>query len=41
VQRPGVAKGLRDRVLKYRYAGRTALLPVVSLMAIHVGTMVT
>jgi hypothetical protein len=37
----GRAKGLRDRVLKYRYAGRNALLPVVSLMAIHVGTMVT
>jgi len=29
----GRAKGLRDRVLKYRYAGRNALLPVVSLMA--------
>jgi hypothetical protein len=25
-QRPGVAKGLRDRVMKYRYAGRNALL---------------
>lgn len=37
----GRAKGLRDRVLKYRYAGRNALLPVVSLMAIHLGFMVT
>ena len=37
----GRAKGLRDRVLKYRYAGRNALLPVVSLMAIHVSAMVT
>ena len=37
----GRAKGMRDRVLKYRYAGRNALLPVVSLMAIHVGALVT
>ena len=37
----GRAKGLRDQVLKYRYAGRNALLPVASLMAIHVGAMVT
>lgn len=37
----GRAKGLRDRVLKYRYAGRNALLPVASLMAIHVSAMVT
>lgn len=37
----GRAKGLRDRILKYRYAGRNALLPVVSLMAIHLGAMVT
>jgi len=37
----GRAKGLRDRVLKYRYAGRNALLPVASLMAIHLGFMVT
>lgn len=37
----GRAKGLRERVLKYRYAGRNALLPVASLMAIHLGFMVT
>ncbi|MCP9488411.1 MAG: ABC transporter permease [Solirubrobacteraceae bacterium MAG38_C4-C5] len=37
----GRAKGLGDRVLKYRYAGRNALLPVASLMAIHVSAMVT
>lgn len=37
----GRAKGLRDRVLKYRYAARNALLPVASLMAIHVSAMVT
>jgi peptide/nickel transport system permease protein len=36
----GRAKGLRQRVLKYRYAGRNALLPVVSLAAIHVGALV-
>ncbi|MDQ3681185.1 MAG: ABC transporter permease [Actinomycetota bacterium] len=31
----GRAKGLRDRRLKYRYAARNALLPVVSQSAVH------
>lgn len=33
----GRAKGLRQRRLKYRYAGRNALLPVVSLTAVEIG----
>lgn len=33
----GRAKGLRQRRLKYRYAGRNALLPVVSLTGVEVG----
>jgi peptide/nickel transport system permease protein len=33
----GRAKGLRPRRLKYRYAARNALLPVVSLTAVEVG----
>ncbi len=37
----GRAKRLPDRVLKYRYAARNALLPVVSLAAVQVGAAVT
>jgi peptide/nickel transport system permease protein len=37
----GRAKGLRDRRLKYRYAARNALLPVVTLTAIHLSGAVT
>jgi len=37
----GRAKGLRARTLKYRYAARNALLPVVSLTALQVGFVVT
>lgn len=37
----GRAKGLRERRLKYRYAGRNALLPVVTLAALHLGFAVT
>ena len=37
----GRAKGLRERRLKYRYAARNALLPVVSMTAIHLGFAVT
>lgn len=37
----GRAKGLRDRRLKYRYAARNAVLPVVSLIGIHVGFALT
>ncbi|MBA3802843.1 MAG: ABC transporter permease [Acidimicrobiia bacterium] len=37
----GRAKGLRDRTLKYRYAARNALLPVVSLTALQIGFVVT
>jgi len=37
----GRAKGLRQRRLKYRYAARNALLPVVSLTAIEIGFAVT
>ncbi len=37
----GRAKGLRERTLKYRYAARNALLPVVSLTALQVGFVVT
>lgn len=34
----GRAKGLTERRLKYRYAGRNALLPVVSATALQLGT---
>ncbi|QSB13974.1 ABC transporter permease [Natronosporangium hydrolyticum] len=37
----GRARGLRERTLRYRYAGRNALLPVVSVLAVQVGTAVT
>lgn len=37
----GRAKGLRDRRLKYRYAARNALLPVVSLATLQLGFAVT
>lgn len=37
----GRAKGLRERTLKYRYAARNALLPVVSLTALQIGFVVT
>lgn len=37
----GRAKGLAERRLKYRYAARNALLPVVSLTAIQLGFAVT
>jgi len=37
----GRAKGLRPRRLKYRYAARNALLPVVSLTALQLGFVVT
>lgn len=37
----GRAKGLRDRALEYRYAARNALLPSVSLVAIHFGAAIT
>lgn len=37
----GRAKGLGQRRLKYAYAGRNALLPVVSLAAVQVGFAVT
>lgn len=36
----GRAKGLREHRLKYRYAGRNALLPVVGLTAVEVGSAV-
>ena len=36
----GRAKGLRDRRLKYRYAARNALLPVVGLTAVELGVAV-
>ena len=32
----GQAKGLRDRRIKYRYAARNALLPAVTVTAVHV-----
>ncbi len=35
------AKGLPERWVKYRYAARNALLPVVTLSAVHVGFAVT
>ncbi|MEO7397943.1 MAG: ABC transporter permease, partial [Ilumatobacteraceae bacterium] len=37
----GRAKGLRERRLKYRYAARNALLPVMSLTALQLGFVVT
>lgn len=37
----GRAKGLRERRLKYRYAGRNALLPVVTVLGLHFGAAVT
>jgi len=37
----GRAKGLRNRRLKYRYAARNALLPVLSLTAIEIGFAVS
>ena len=33
----GRAKGILERRLKYRYAARNALLPVVTLVALEVG----
>ncbi len=37
----GRAKGLSDRVLKYRYAGRNALLPAVTVVGLQLGFAVT
>jgi peptide/nickel transport system permease protein len=37
----GRAKGLGERRLKYRYAARNALLPVVSLTALQLGFVIT
>jgi peptide/nickel transport system permease protein len=37
----GRAKGLRDRRLKYRYAGRNALLPVVTVVGLQFSVAVT
>jgi peptide/nickel transport system permease protein len=37
----GRAKGLAERTLKYRYAARNALLPVVAVTAVQVGFAVT
>lgn len=37
----GRAKGLRERRLKYHYAARNALLPVVTVIALQVGFIVT
>ncbi len=37
----GRAKGLRNRRLKYRYAARNALVPVLSLTAVEIGFAVT
>jgi len=37
----GRAKGLSDRVLKYRYAARNALLPAVTVFALQLGFAVT
>lgn len=39
--RMGQAKGLRERRLKYRYAARNALLPVVTRMAMQIAFAVT
>ncbi len=37
----GRAKGLRERVLKYRYAARNAIVPAVSAAALQVGFAAT
>ncbi|MDQ3382175.1 MAG: ABC transporter permease [Actinomycetota bacterium] len=37
----GRSKGLQDRRLKYRYAARNALLPVVALTAVHIAFAAT
>jgi len=37
----GRAKGLREHRLKYRYAGRNALLPVVTVIGLQFGVAVT
>lgn len=37
----GRSKGLRERRLKYRYAARNALLPVVALTAMHIAFAAT
>lgn len=37
----GRAKGLPERVVKYRYAARNALLPTVSLLGLQVGAVIT
>ncbi|MGH9281420.1 MAG: ABC transporter permease, partial [Acidimicrobiales bacterium] len=37
----GRAKGLRERRLKYRYAGRNALLPVVTVVGLQLSMAVT
>lgn len=37
----GRAKGLPERWIKYRYAARNALLPAVTLTAVHMGFTVT
>ncbi|MPZ67530.1 MAG: ABC transporter permease subunit [Pseudonocardiaceae bacterium] len=39
--RGGRAKGLRERRLKYRYAARNALLPVVTVTTLQLGSAVT
>ena len=39
--RAGRAKGLRERRIKYRYAARNALLPVVAVTGVHIGAAVT
>jgi peptide/nickel transport system permease protein len=37
----GRAKGLRERRLKYRYAGRNALLPVVTVLGLQFSVAIT
>lgn len=37
----GRAKGLRDQVLKYRYAARNALLPSITVIGLQVGWAIT
>lgn len=37
----GRAMGLRERVLKYRYAARNSLLPAVSVLGLQIGVVVT
>jgi peptide/nickel transport system permease protein len=37
----GRAKGLRERRLKYGYAGRNALLPVITVLGLNVGIAMT